>query len=633
MCHVAVKARISRASPTSYTQASTSMPPLPDRQALENMKRADLQKLCKDYGVKANLKTENIINLLLDTYDSKSPHSHSEQPTRRSVSTRMSSRSSTAHGRTSSVIIHDIEEEESDNGDNTPEDDRVSEPIPEPSQSQSRTRKAKDTQIRLGVGRPAAVGGKGARAITKSLSMSRSKRGKNSRTVRPMEETIPEEPEPIPEVMDDSHLEPGSSDEGMESNLEAQSVSPTQNSSNVDKRISDALQPLYQQLKVFKSEFDQVQSLKNELSQLQLKLADAQTWREKLDSLTAEVKELRQKAERVDSLTAELEHLKQTVASLPHSTTPSDEDLAGFRTPTMLKAPGPPSLTVPSVQAGPSSLAPILLGKRHRDSTSSEMTGVVEKSREDEFTESELSSRVLRPDKKRARLALEINDVASENQAGPSTSLLPAAGETARAPSFTVFSGPEPVDGSYIDPPPPTTPLPNFYGPSSPVDGTAGSPRQGATTSTQHASENQHPFGFSFVPVPPTPGADLYSFPYPEPPQSPTPAGTASPTTFRTGRERTDVFQSFGLPAPERPRSRIQSSGARPRENIVAMEDTVDPIALSSEGPSAAQESDEVSNDISVRRTMYGTELDGDTRFGDFGVEGVANEFWTKGRF
>lgn len=27
-------------------------------------------------------------------------------------------------------------------------------------------------------------------------------------------------------------------------------------------------------------------------------------------------------------------------------------------------------------------------------------------------------------------------------------------------------------------------------------------------------------------------------------------------------------------------------------------------------------------------RTMYGTELEGDTRFGDFGVEGVATGFW-----
>lgn len=33
-----------------------------------------------------------------------------------------------------------------------------------------------------------------------------------------------------------------------------------------------------------------------------------------------------------------------------------------------------------------------------------------------------------------------------------------------------------------------------------------------------------------------------------------------------------------------------------------------------------------------MKRTMYGTELDGDTRFGDFGVEGVASGFWAGGR-
>ena len=32
---------------------------------------------------------------------------------------------------------------------------------------------------------------------------------------------------------------------------------------------------------------------------------------------------------------------------------------------------------------------------------------------------------------------------------------------------------------------------------------------------------------------------------------------------------------------------------------------------------------------VPMPRTMYGTELEGDTRFGDFGVEGVATGFWT----
>jgi hypothetical protein len=43
------------------------MPPLPSRKELESLKRPDLQKLCKDYGVKANLKSDALIELLLDT--------------------------------------------------------------------------------------------------------------------------------------------------------------------------------------------------------------------------------------------------------------------------------------------------------------------------------------------------------------------------------------------------------------------------------------------------------------------------------------------------------------------------------------------------------------------------------------
>lgn len=58
-----------------------------------------------------------------------------------------------------------------------------------------RTRKAKDTQTRLGVGRPIAAGGTGARVPTKSVSVSRGSRQiKKSRNVtkRPFEECIAE---------------------------------------------------------------------------------------------------------------------------------------------------------------------------------------------------------------------------------------------------------------------------------------------------------------------------------------------------------------------------------------------------------------------------------------------------------
>lgn len=72
------------------------------------------------------------------------------------------------------------------------EPESVEVPSPAP-----RTRKAKETQYRLGMGRPTLAGGKGARAITKSLSISK-KRGKGSRSMKPVEDAIQEEDEGKP---------------------------------------------------------------------------------------------------------------------------------------------------------------------------------------------------------------------------------------------------------------------------------------------------------------------------------------------------------------------------------------------------------------------------------------------------
>jgi hypothetical protein len=70
---------------------------------------------------------------------------------------------------------------------------------PPPVSSPPRTRKARDTQYRLGVGRPTIAGGSGARAVTKSVSLSRGSKGaKSTRNTKPSEETIIEgEPRPL----------------------------------------------------------------------------------------------------------------------------------------------------------------------------------------------------------------------------------------------------------------------------------------------------------------------------------------------------------------------------------------------------------------------------------------------------
>jgi hypothetical protein len=278
--------------------------------------------------------------------------------------------------------------------------------------------------------------------------------------------------------------------------------------------------------------------------------------------------------------------------------------------------------------------AAAIIGKRRRGSDASNITGVIEEGHQDEFSENELEKRVIRPDKKRARLD---NDGNSQEEGEASESSHPQEQEGELANNFTVFSGPEETDSyaSYIDPPPPTNHLPDFFAPS--PDHANNNSNSGTQTSTAHAAENQNPFGFSFMSS--TPMHTMYpltmpNFPYPEAPTSPSPAGV----------ERT--FQPFGMPST-RPRSGANHSRSGFRQEGDGS-GTINPAALS------GREHDPSSNDIAaglgltavpsrmgesstaagpVKRTMYGTELEGDTRFGDFGIEGVATGFWTGGRF
>jgi hypothetical protein len=201
------------------------MPSIPSRKSLEDLKRTDLQRLCKvfyllscsctqsyltsqDYGVKANLKSEALIDLLLDAQSVGLPFTilvaHTAillrkpaiRSTRRSVSTRVSSRSGPSH--INSVIINDKDDKRQDQGLN---DERLcghesdtptaagSKPNTPPA---TRARKAKE-QTGLGVGRPTAARGSGPRVMTKSSSLSKSRRAKASKTMTPPGDTIPEE--------------------------------------------------------------------------------------------------------------------------------------------------------------------------------------------------------------------------------------------------------------------------------------------------------------------------------------------------------------------------------------------------------------------------------------------------------
>ncbi|KAJ6519958.1 hypothetical protein C8R45DRAFT_953376 [Mycena sanguinolenta] len=623
--------------------------PLPSRKELQALKRPELQALCKDYGVKANLKTDALIELLLDTKKSNARNA-AAPATRRSVSTRQPSRSAP---RISSVIIHDTddEEEEEENAQEVDEEETENKPQPQPdpepiSIPSNRTRKAKDTQTRLGVGRPVAAGGNGARAVTKSVSVAKGKRGRNSKAVKkPVEETIPEDAEEEQPLQEQA----GPSDPAVAvpaptpPEPPAPAASIPDESTALANAVADAMQPVHQQM----------QSLKSELEQLRKQVADVQHLEQRVATLTAQVDALKAQSVTRTVLDAELKQVEDMVVTNNSRSVPNPST-SRFLSPAprsrygLFKL-GVPSDVLPSINenADASSsnsktispiknqelpnpgVAPSMLGKRSRDSTSSNLTGIIEEGQEEDLSEEELAKRVVRPMKKRAKLQdkPEEDFEIEQHSGGPSAP---------RVPSFSVFSGEE---EPYVDPPPPTEGLPTFYAAAASPSDTG--PRQGTTTSTQNASENQHPFSFAFLPISSTPAGnsafELPSFPYPEPPQSPTPAGPSHSGLARNHGERTDIFQSFGLPPPGRPRSRVTSTST----SSSTSRDFVDPMALTrrtsdqegrDEFGGFLRDSDREAQ--ALKRTMYGTELDVDSRFGDFGLEGVASGFnWGSGRF
>lgn len=199
-------------------------------------------------------------------------------------------------------------------------------------------------------------------------------------------------------------------------------------------------------------------------------------------------------------------------------------------------------------------------------------------------------------------------------------------------------------------------------------------------------------FNFSFNasmfdPVTSTPfDINLPPFTYPEPPASPSPAVPSGGFVERAGGriERNDLFQPLRRMTPaalSRPQSAIDRATSRTpvhaglaqSQSPAASSATVDPSMLMAtpprlssvpEAPQEAEVSVAMANGLSssflglskrtvssteigmqlgmssamplppetpggpMKRTMYGTELEGDTRFGDFGVEGVASGFW-----
>lgn len=302
-------------------------------------------------------------------------------------------------------------------------------------------------------------------------------------------------------------------------------------------------------------------------------------------------------------------------------------------------------------------IAPTMLGKRHRDSVASDIVGGEQ---EDGNPRDDSDLTLAKPTRKRAKITQDDDDIASKS--APQEEEEEEEEETAekepalRYPSFNIFSGPDQPPEQYMDPPPPTDHLPDFFAPLSPPLGSGPSFSRVPATSTANASENQHPFTFSFLPMSSTPVNNMLmpSFPYPEPPQSPSPANPQPGFLNPHHGERSDVFQAFGFPPPGRPsrpsgsRNATSSLGVNPTALTLESSDheeakksttiffgTKSDSIAKPPSSSSAPTTTPTAVEAPLKRTMYGTELDGDTRFGDFGVEGVGSSnagFWAGGR-
>ncbi|CDO72372.1 hypothetical protein BN946_scf184977.g71 [Trametes cinnabarina] len=732
------------------------MPPPLDRDTLKNLKRSDLQKICKDYGIKANLKTEALIDLLIDIDTTQAnprptpPVPHPRASSGRTISRAVASGSRLRGTSTSSVIIHDTDEEDNaaegdhrESAASLPLSESEATPAPAPAPP-PRTRRAKATQYKLGVGRPTAVGGSGARVITRSTSLSgKGKRARGSRSAIPVEAAIQEEegaltlsefpwwrgshafPEPGPSESEMPQAGPSGimhAHEALPPSLPVPTAealrapSPVAVSDDTEKFraiVTDLMVPLQ----------NQIGSMQLELQRRSAQEADIHTLASQVMSLKAEVESLRSQTAVTAQLQSEVQQLRLLVSNIvqihhsgsakPSAGKSHEPVERGSQATTMINA-ASNDLARSLVQGDVAPGLSQLLGKRHREPNDSQCSdGDAE-----ETNASDLDRRATRPIKKKPKLFKEGEGTMP---AGPSTGVQPTIDAQAtekelqpvsRPPpaSFTVFSGPEEPPETFVDPPPPTTHLSDLFpaptGSSAqlqtPLFGGAAIPRP---VGADENAPNQMAFNFSFNtsifhPITSTPYEMAQPvLAYPEPPTSPSPGVPSGGFIERAGGriERNDLYHPHGRrhaqaqAQAEGQGSRPQSAASRPVSRAAtsratssqpppngsdagpSMNGTVDPTTLMatpgglSAIPEASQEgSSGVSAGVSngtgfgqptrriassseiglalgmsstlalppetpappMKRTMYGTELEADTRFGDFGVEGVATGFW-----
>jgi hypothetical protein len=310
-----------------------------------------------------------------------------------------------------------------------------------------------------------------------------------------------------------------------------------------------------------------------------------------------------------------------------------------------------------------------ILGKRQRSTDAHDTTAVLETDQED-TTDKESRTGIHRQSRKRAKMEQSADDASDAPFVGPSNTTVHGQSENGDGPpsEITVSDTPPTTaqpsrdhvvgdmiftdrDFDFFDNPPTSLHLAD------------------SQLNPSQAVETQHPFSFAFPGVAPPPvtstptltaplpnlssSPSLSTIPYPERPHSPSPAPMPHRAVV-TRPSQSEAYRPFGFP----PESR------NPTGSSAAHGSAIDPASLLRTPPQSSHEmlsldSDQIdgqrrasSNDVGaglgmtslpvrvedtsaaiVRRTMYGTELEGDTRFGDFGVEGVAAGFWAGSKF
>ncbi|KAH8120106.1 hypothetical protein DFH11DRAFT_1558337 [Phellopilus nigrolimitatus] len=654
------------------------------REELLSLKRVDIQRLCKDYGVRANMKTEALIELLLDSIHSNmSPLVPHPQPVRsfaRRVSTRSSSRVSSLRARGTSG---------SSTATSHPTSDTSFPLDPALSRAHSSPRKSKDTQFRLGVGRPAVTGSPGVR---RSLSIARSKRGRNSRSLRPPEETIDEEPDHESQsFVPDLPPAPTTSHEPWPSTSSTQSDDIASRLVRLESIFRDA---------ELKQHFDSLKDLPGQVSWLKTSMQQCESEIAKLNNelhgYKTEIMSLRGEVAKIPLLEYQLRNMKQ---SLDQYGVSSSSTIAKGKMTRRVSIPlGESNLnspdktpSMPSAQASSQAVVPnrspaatpvpgpsaITLGKRARDSNPSNMIDVVDARERNALAENDLARGGLRPDRKRTKIGgfggFERRPL-QEKEIVPAPDLDRPSSDQEASEEVAISSGTSsgPSSAPSVGTPPPMTHLPEYFGDS--------------LDAAQHTTDQEdQTFDFSFHQVASsTPRDDMFNFF--EAAFSP---GSAMKTGMRVPSGNNHAGSSLQASLFEarrisstvaRPRTPTRSSGPErfridtthdnsAQDDVASPFDPYDDDGFSipfgnptpvPSGDFAARGVSEhggmpapmpiplamgfglgtvvpgmLPDDTPVRpapRTMYGTEIQDDTRFGDFGRDGIATtsnmNFW-----